>query len=62
MSRIREIFETLTRGPLGAGADGGRMGVGLSAAMAQAERGVSDEVETYLRDTEDPKEAATGTA
>nr|WP_042195967.1 hypothetical protein [Kibdelosporangium sp. MJ126-NF4]CEL22328.1 hypothetical protein [Kibdelosporangium sp. MJ126-NF4]CTQ89183.1 hypothetical protein [Kibdelosporangium sp. MJ126-NF4] len=57
MSRIREIFEALTRGPLGASADGGRMGVGLSAAMAQSERGLSDEVETYLRDTGPTKKA-----
>jgi hypothetical protein len=55
MSRIREIFETLTRGPLGASADGGMIGVGLTAAMARAERGLSDEVETYLRDSDTKK-------
>ncbi|ONI86544.1 hypothetical protein ALI144C_11660 [Actinosynnema sp. ALI-1.44] len=55
MSRIREIFETLTRGPLGASADGGRMGVGLSAAMARSERGLSDEVESYLRGSDAKK-------
>ena len=47
--RIREIFETLAR-PLGASADGGKIGVGLSAAMARAERGLSDEVEHFLRE------------
>ncbi|MCE7002781.1 hypothetical protein LWC34_08045 [Kibdelosporangium philippinense] len=51
MSRIREIFETLASGPLGASADGGKLGVGLTAAMARAERDLSVEVETYLRDT-----------
>ncbi|CAM3707263.1 hypothetical protein KIPE111705_21295 [Kibdelosporangium persicum] len=61
MSRIREIFETLTRGPLGASADGGMIGVGLTAAMARAERGLSDEVETYLRDS-DTKKADAKTA
>ncbi|RSM84958.1 hypothetical protein DMH04_19055 [Kibdelosporangium aridum] len=60
MSRIREIFETLTRGPLGASADGGKIGVGLAAAMAQAERGLSDEVETYLRDNDKKADARTG--
>lgn len=50
MSRIREIFEILARGPLGASADGGKIGVGLTAAMARAEQGLSAEVETYLRD------------
>jgi hypothetical protein len=51
MSRIREIFEALNRGPLGASADGGKIGVGLTAAMARAEQGLSVEVETYLRDS-----------
>ncbi|ALG11188.1 hypothetical protein [Kibdelosporangium phytohabitans] len=57
MSRIREIFETLARGPLGASADGGTMGVGLMAAMARAERGLSEEVETYLRGSNDTEKA-----
>ncbi|MFC0106718.1 hypothetical protein [Kibdelosporangium aridum] len=61
MSRIREIFEILARGPLGASADGGKIGVGLTAAMARAERGLSDEVETYLRDS-DTKKADAKTA
>jgi hypothetical protein len=50
MRSFREIFETLTRGPLGASADGGMLGVGLTAALARAEKGLSGEVELYLRD------------
>ncbi|MET0132719.1 MAG: hypothetical protein ABW215_03910 [Kibdelosporangium sp.] len=55
MRNFREIFESLASGPLGASADGGRIGVGLSAAMARAQQGLSDQVESYLRDNNSNK-------
>lgn len=57
MSRIREIFETLAL-PMGASADGGKIAVGLTVAMARAERAISDEVEAYLHDNGDKKAGA----
>lgn len=50
MRSFREIIQSLTQGPLGASADGGKIGVGLASAMARAEKGLSGEVELYLRD------------
>ena len=51
MRTWKQLWESLTRAPLGHNADGRPIGVGLAYAQERARRNVAADAENYLHDT-----------